>query len=247
MLHALLLASLLAGPGGPGAPQKYKIEVKNTMVMDLSAMGQGVQNTGTTAVGWVSVSATDSAAGKVFKIVIDSATFDGGDLMAMLPDSLKTVKRGTTLSFYSVNGKVVDADLPASGGLVAAQLLPAATAMYMEPKKGVAVGGTWVDTTKVDTTVSGAHQTGNTITTWRLTSKDGGASTLDATSTGNLAVTVMGQEVQATNTGKHHIVVPDGQLVRESTTETKTEMAMAMGGQTIQMSMVSTITVRQLP
>lgn len=247
MLHALLLASLLAGPGGPGAPQKYKIEVKNTMVMDLSSMGQGVQNTGTSAVGWLAVTMTDSAKGKVFRVVIDSSTFDGGEMMAMLPDSLKTTKPGTTFSVYVVDGKVADMQAPENGSLGALQLLGGVTALYMQPKAGTAVGGSWVDTAKVDTTVAGARQTGTTITTWHYTAKDGTISTLDATSTGNLAMSLMGQEVQATNTGKHHVVAEEGKTVRESNTETKTEMALAMGGQTVQMSMVSTVTVKQLP
>ena len=253
MLATLLLAALLGGQGPVGPPVKYKFETKSTTTVDLSAMGQGNQTVETSAVAFFAVTMSDTTGGQLAHVVIDSMHFDGGQMMAMLPDSLLQLKPGTFFHLYLVNGKLPNAVTPSHASLVAAQAVPGVNMLFPGTRGDRPVGAVWVDTVKIDSIVqveaagSEAHMGSTTITTWTVTARDGNQQILDATSTGSTTMNVMGNEAQGTTSGKTHLVMSPLGVVRAGTGETKTEMAMAMAGVTAQLSVVTTGTLTLLP
>lgn len=253
MLSALLFASLLAGPHPAGPPLKYKFETKSTTTVDLSAMGQGNQTVETSAVAFFAVTMSDTTGGQLAHVVIDSMHFDGGEMMAMLPDSLLQLKPGTFFHLYLVDGKLRGAATPSNTSLVAAQAVPGIMMLFPGTKGDRPVGAVWVDTVKIDSTVkveaagAEAHMGSTTITTWTVTAREGTQQTLDATSKGTTTMNVMGNDAQGTTSGKTHLVMSTLGVIRDGTGETKTEMAMAIAGVTAQLSVVAKNSLTLLP
>ena len=253
MLSAILLASLLAGPHPAGPPLKYKFETKSTTTVDLSAMGQGNQTVETSAVAFFAVTISDTTGGQLAHVVIDSLHFDGGAMMAMLPDSLLQLKPGTYFHVYLVDGKVRNGMTPSSTSLVAAQAVPGIQLLFPGLKLDRPVGSTWVDTVVIDSTVkvetsaAEVHMGSKTYTAWTMTARDGDKLTFDATSKGTTTMNLMGNDMQGNTTGKSHLVLSSLGMIREGTGETKTDMAMELGGSTAQLTVVVTGTLTRLP
>jgi len=253
MLSTFLLVSLMAGPHPAGPPLKYKFETKSITTVDLSAMGQANQTVETSAVAFFAVTLSDTTGGQLAHVVIDSLHFDGGAMMAMLPDSLLQLKPGTFFHLYLVDGKVRSGLTPSSTSLMAVQALPGVQMLFSGVRPNRPVGTTWVDTSVVDTTMkvetgaADARMGSKTYTSWAVTARDGDTLILDATSKGTTTMNMMGNDMQGTTTGKQHLVVSTLGMTRDGTGETKTEMAMAIGGTTAQLTVVATSILTRLP
>ncbi|MES2124352.1 MAG: hypothetical protein V4503_06655 [Gemmatimonadota bacterium] len=260
LLPSLLLALLLPGPvrGAGDPPVKYKLESKNTIVMDLSSVGQGSQEIATSMVAFLTLTMSDTTGGRMAHVVVDSGKFDGGEMMAMLPDSMTKVKPGTAFHFLIKNGKVDNSLTPQEMGaegvnMTTSQILPAMMMLFPSQGRTLTVGTTWVDTNKVDTTVttgtdgSTAHTNTASITTWTVSGKSGDDFLLDAALTGTTLIAVMGNEVQGKVTGTERLTVSPAGVVRTATGENRTQMTMAMGANSIETSVVQSTTVVALP
>lgn len=247
LLPALLLASLLSGPGPVGPTVKYRFESKNVTAVDLSAMGQGNQNAETSAVVYLAVTMSDTVGGQLAHVLIDSMNFDAGPMAGMLPDSLLKFKPGTFFHLYVVNGKIKGDVIPSSMNLASAQATQGVAMLFPGIGHNRSVRNSWVDTLARDSTINGAKVATKSYTRWSVTGKEGDSLLLDATSTGTMAMNVMGQDVLATTAGTQHLVVPAAGTVREGSSETKMQMGMTMAGNTVQMSVVQTSKLTRLP
>src|SRR5947207_1681269 len=103
-MSMLLLFVHLIGPT-PAAPQRYhltnKVSVEMAMVPAPIVLSQSA---------YVSITLTDSAAGRVAHIVIDSSAFDAGQYGAMMQGQMGEDPKGVTLHAYVVNGRAISID-----------------------------------------------------------------------------------------------------------------------------------------
>ncbi|MES2304694.1 MAG: hypothetical protein V4558_04275 [Gemmatimonadota bacterium] len=251
LLPSLLALSLLAGVGPGGPPIKYKFTSKNVTSADLSAMGQGKQDIAMSVTAFFAVTMTDTTGGQIAHVLIDSLQLDAGQMGAMLPDSMLQTKAGTFFHLYIVDGRIKGGMTPSQMSMGAAQAIPGVQMLFSGIKADRAVGSSWVDTLVVDSTASVAgtdmHIANKTLTTWTVTARDGDNVVLDATTTGTTTMNLMGNDVQATTSGKQHLVATRQGPPREGTSETKAEMAMAMGGTSIPMTTTVSATLTRLP
>ncbi|MEO5799595.1 MAG: hypothetical protein ABIZ70_06740 [Gemmatimonadales bacterium] len=251
LLPSLLALSLLAGVGPAGPPVKYKFTSKNVTSADLSAMGQGKQDITMSVTAFLAVTMSDTTGGQIAHVLIDSLQLDAGQMGAMLPDSMLQTKPGTFFHLYIVNGKIKDGLTPSQMSMGAAQTLPGIQMLFPGIKADRPVGASWVDTVAVDSTASVAgtdlHIANKTMTTWTVTSQNGDNIVLDATTTGTTTMNLMGNDVQATTSGKQHLVAAKQGPMREGTSETKAEMSMAMAGSSIPMTTTVTAALTRMP
>ncbi len=189
MVAGLLALSLLAaGPGGPdGAPQRFKIEVKQAQTVDLTALGQGPQENNVDAIGFVSITMSDTAGGKIAHVVLDSMTLNAtGAAAGALPPFLADSAKGAIWHLYIVNGKIEGTPKPSKESQAVAIIQQGIGSLF-NPIKGAKVGDTWTDTTNINNTNEQGSQTGTTITTWTVDGLAGGVFTLTAKAEGTLS------------------------------------------------------------
>ncbi len=209
MFSLVLLASMLAPQGPTGPTLHYKFESKATTSVDLSAMGQGTQSMDMGSAIWFAVTMSDSAGGRIARVVIDSGKVDAGQLAAMLPDSMLRVKPGAVMRLFVLNGKVTPLGGIENVGMAGAQLLPGLQMMFPSfPVSRAKVGATWADTVKADTSMTmpdssatpgaGMSLGSKSITVWTVTADQGDAYLLDAVVSGTTTMNMMGNEVQGT-------------------------------------------------
>jgi hypothetical protein len=215
MVAGLLALSLLAaGPGGTdGAPQRFKIEVKQAQTIDLSAMGQGAQENGINATGFVTITMSDTAGGKIAHVVLDSMTIEAsgaaaGQFPAFLADSAK----GAIWHLYVVNGKIEGEPKPSKESPATAIMQQGIGSLF-NPIKGAKVGDTWTDTTNVNNNNEQGSTTGTTVTTWTVDAVAGSVFTLTAKATGTLSGEQQG-----------------GQMLMSGTTTSTAKIVSAAGG-----------------
>lgn len=256
MLSLVLLASMLATQGPTGPTVKYKFESKQSTAMDLSSMGQGSQTIEMSSTSYVAVTLSDSAGGRIARLVFDSATVDAGPLAGMLPDSLLKMKPGTITRLFLDHGKVTPLDGVEHLGMAGAQLIPLFQMLFPRIPPGTKVGSSWADTTKADTTMTlpdsvaagaGMSVGSKTITAWTVSSMDGDAFVMDAVTSGSTTMNMMGNDVQGTTNGKQRVTIGKDGIARAGTMSSKSAMAMAMAGNTIQMDITSTGALTKLP
>lgn len=260
LLPSLLLALLLPGPvRGPGDPPiKYRLESKNAIVMDLSSMGQGTQEITTSVVAFLTLTMSDTTGGRLAHVVVDSGKFDGGEMMAMLPDSMTKVKPGTAFRFLIKTGKMSEG-LPleemgaGSVNMTTMQIIPALAMLFPGHRSALAVGTTWADTNKADTTVTAdsvgtaVHSQNSAISTWTVSGTSGTDFLLDAVVSGTTVLNMMGNELQGTISGTERLTVTPAGMVRTAAGENRTHMTMVIGTNNVETSVVQTMTLVQLP
>lgn len=258
VLSLVLLTSLLATQGPTGPAVKYKFETKATTAIDLSAMGQGSQTVDMGSVSYFAITMSDSAGGRIARVVFDSVKVDAGALRGVLPDSLLKVKPGTVARLFIHHGQAMPLDGIEGLGMAGAQVLPAFQMLFPQVAANSVVGTSWADTAKADTAIATPDSIkaiagddirigSKSVTTWRVAAMDGEAWVLDAVTAGTSTMNMMGNEVQATTTGKQHVTIGKDGVARSGTMESKAAMAMAMGANTVQIDVTTTGALTKLP
>ena len=145
-LSVLTLAAW--SPTEPPAVKRYRIDIKTTQTVDLSALGQGEQKSEINTTGFVSVTTEDSAGGKAVTAVLDSLTVGEG---SPLPAEMAAGAKGTTWHGYqSPTGKMGELKATTENP-VAAGLEGLIRALFPPVKPGTRQGATWTDTTESNT------------------------------------------------------------------------------------------------
>jgi hypothetical protein len=148
IVAALCLGALAAWtPATSLASKRYRVELKTSVVQDLTALGQGEQKQEFTNTGFVTVTTQDSAGGQAVTFVLDSLTLGEGSPLPA--DAAKAAAGSTWHGFREPGGRVkqlkLNNDSPVAGAMEPAlqQLLP-------PMKAGTKEGQTWTDTTDAD-------------------------------------------------------------------------------------------------
>lgn len=145
MVAALSLGTLTAWTPAPPATLRYKLDVKTTQVVNLSALGQGEQRVEVSGSGFVTVTMTDSAGGQSVKVVLDSLALAEGSPIP--PDAAKAAAGATWTGYRAANGRV--GELKLAGENPAASALEGVLQQLFPPfKAGTTAGKTWTDTTE---------------------------------------------------------------------------------------------------
>ncbi len=166
MLSPVLLALLATPP--PRLPiqsesvQKYRLELSVRSEVDLTAVGAAMQVQEQSAIGFVTVTLRDSANGRALLVVLDSATFDAGELP--VPADLASQTRGATFrGFVDSAGRVRDLT-PSSDNPLAAMLHSALGDFFPRTRPGAAPGQQWSDTLDLVTKPAGGNLSTHLIT-----------------------------------------------------------------------------------
>lgn len=202
MVAGLLALSLLAaGPRGTdGAPQRFKIEVKQAQTIDLSAMGQGAQENTIAGIGFVSITMSDTAGGKIAHVVLDSMTIEAtGAAAGQFPTFLADSAKGAIWHLYIVNGKIQGEPKPTKESPATAMMQQGIGSLF-NPIKGTKAGDTWADTSNVNNTTEGGSTTGTTVTVWTVDGLAGGVFTLSAKAQGTMSGEQQGGQMLMTGT-----------------------------------------------
>lgn len=187
MLAGLLVLTTIVGVTPQTAPMRYRVDLKSSQEVDLSAMGAGKQLSDLTASAWITVTMSDTAGGQLAHIVVDSMTATPTGMMEQqMPAEAIAAAKGALFHLYIVNGKVKGTPKPSveSPALsVVAQSLPL---LFPGAKAGLKVGETWTDTTSNDATTDQGSQTGSTVMLWKVLAMDGDAYVMEGEAKGTM-------------------------------------------------------------
>jgi len=138
-------AGLAAASGFTGPTRaKYRIDLRNEQVVDLSAMGQGEQRVSFSLAAFVDATVADSAGGQTLGVVIDSLHPDSAAQIP--PNMLEGAKGATWRGFVGSDGKLTVLQKFAESPLTAG--MEGLLRRFLPPRKsGMKQGDGWTDTT----------------------------------------------------------------------------------------------------
>jgi hypothetical protein len=148
LVAASCLGTLSAwAPSTPTGTQRYRLELKTSVVQDLTALGQGEQKQDFANTGFVSVTAQDSAGGQSVTLLLDSLV--PGESSPIPADQAKSAAGMKWHGYRQPSGRVTglkaETDTP-----IAAAIEPALLDLFPPMKRGTGEGRTWTDTTDAD-------------------------------------------------------------------------------------------------
>ena len=240
-MFALLLAvHTIIGPV-PVAPVHYKLVNRSTVDLGMGGMGP----IALTMSAFVSVTLTDSAAGRVANVVIDSSTFDAGEMGAAIAGGMGASPNGVTLHAYLINGKTQS--LSPSAPNVQAMLLASAVQLLLTGTHGAKAGDAWVDSTVADTAVSAMTSKASLVTAWKATGAAGGTMQLDGAVTGTTTFGGGQMQMDMQTIGTSRVNGRAGQLPDTASSSTSGTGNMNMGGQAMTMKLSTEMSVTLIP
>lgn len=252
MLAGLLaLATSIGVVTTPIAPLRYKIEISTSQEVDLSAMGQAKMTGDVAAVVFVSITMSDSGAGQLAHVVVDSMNITPNGTMAQQFDaSLATAAKGAFYHLYVVNGKVQGTPKPSLADNQAMVLLgQAVQLMFPGPvKAGIKSGDSYADTTSNTSTSEAGTNNASSITTWTMKGMEGDAMLFEGASTGKMSVDGGQNAVTGTNKGTRTMTSTVKGPVKHATLKSEVDVAVVPAGMSdaIPVKGVSTVTITQL-
>ncbi|HJS47633.1 MAG TPA: hypothetical protein VJ773_06585 [Gemmatimonadales bacterium] len=186
LLLPLALATAASVQPPAATTGRYKVETIATSVVDLSAVGQGEQRNEFTITGFVTITLTDSADGRVMHAVLDSSSV-APPAPGTPPGALEGQKGAMYHAFINRSGKtenfaVMGDSAAPQGGAVMVQLL---RDFFPNVKPGFKPGDSWTDSTET----RDAPDTGTITTISRVTSYSVGAEAPWAGSRGHQVAT----------------------------------------------------------
>lgn len=148
MVAAICLGTLAAWtPFTPPAAKRYRVELKTSVVQDLTALGQGEQKQSFSNTGFVTLTAQDSAGGQAVTVVMDSLV--PGDSSPVTPDIAKGMAGLKWHGFRQPTGRVKALHLEGDNQ-VAGAIEPALLQLFAPMKPGTRADTSWTDTTDTD-------------------------------------------------------------------------------------------------
>jgi hypothetical protein len=172
-VRSALLVTVAGLVGAAPSPTRYKVDQRVESKMDLSAFGQGEQVQSQAFVWFLTASYSDSAAGTVMHVVLDSLQADLG--MAPVPPGAIDSAKGTVFhGFMDASGKVLSLKASKSG-LLTDQFEGFLKGFQPRLKRAAKLGDSWTDTLDVETKSAQITSKTHTITTYSM----GGVETWD--------------------------------------------------------------------
>jgi hypothetical protein len=219
-----LLLSLVS-PSNPAPPLQYHLLTKAT----VDVMGTPVV---LSMSAYVTITVTDSSYGHVASIAIDSSTFDGGQMGAMLAGQAGAGATGVTLRAFYANGKI--SDVTASSDNMQAMTLVPAIQLLLSATRSAKAGESWVDSVGADTTTAATQMMrANLVTAWKASAGQGDALQLDGTVTGVTAFGNGTMQAEIPTTGTSHATGRPGQLPTLATSTRAGQGSMNVGAQAL--------------
>jgi len=240
MLALLLSLHALAGPG-PVDPVRYKLVNKSSVDLGMGGMG-AIE---LTMSAFVSITLSDSAGGRIAHVVIDSSTFDAGQMAAMMQGQMGDDPKGVSLHAYFVNGKAKSI-VPSAQNVQAMQLVSAVQLLLAGTRTSKA-GDSWVDSTVADTAVSAMTTRASLVTQWKASPAGAGAVQLDGAVTGTTTFGNGQMQMDMQTTGTSHITTRPGALPSVATSSTTGSGNMNLGGQSMTMKVGTEVSATLIP
>ncbi len=253
MLAGLLaLATAIGAVTTPVGPLRYKIEMKSSQEVDLSAMGSGKQSGEVTAVAFVSVTMSDSAAGQLAHVVLDSMSLEPSGSMAMAYDpTFAASAKGGFFHLYVVGGKVQGTPTPSIEGNPALAILAQAV-MVMFPgvtKAGLKAGESYADTTNTTSTTEQGTNNSSAVTVWTMKGMEDGAMVFEGESNGKMTIDGGQAAITGTNKGTRKMTSTAKGPVKSAAVSSKIDLAAVPAGMSdvIPITGTSSLTITLLP
>lgn len=253
MLAGLLaLATTFGALTSPVGPLRYKIEMKSSQEVDLSAMGAGKQSGDLSITAFVSMTMSDSGAGQLAHVVVDSMAVTPTGMMAQQMDpSLGASAKGGFFHLYVINGKVEGTPKPSDAANLALSTLgQAVTALFPgTTKPGLKAGESFVDTANVSAIDAQGTRSNVTITNWSLKSMQGDAMMLDGVTSGKMTIDGGANAISGTVKGTRSMTSTRKGPVTLANITNNSELAVVPAGMSdaIPVTGISTVTITLLP
>jgi hypothetical protein len=259
MLATVLLALVATSPPSPPVQsesvQQYRLELSVRSEVDLAAVGAAMQVQEQSAIGFITVTLRDSVSGRALLVVLDSATFDAGELPA--PADLAAETKGATFrGFVDSAGRVRDLT-PSSDNPLAAMLHSALGDFFPRTRPGATPGQQWSDTLDLVTRPAGGSLTTHLITQFTAGAAEQfhgiDASTLAATFTTQVEGTMetpagaAGLTGSGSGTGNYYISATGIYLGGSRTTTQRSVVTLSAAGVEIPVLSTTLLVVAPLP
>ena len=215
---------------------RYRYESQTEQSLDLTAVGGGKQNTVLSRTGWLTVTLTDSAGGKVMRAVIDSISADAESREAMGAASLDSARGSVFTGFVAPDGEVSHFTMPLHVGALGALLGGSLDEFFPRVKLGWKRWERWNIATDKPQIVSNGQlmiKKATTYTARGSVTRDGGPVdafdvTFSTTSSGTQQVGQSNAKVEGSSTGTW-FVAPDGRFVGGTRSEKNDRTLMLTG------------------
>jgi hypothetical protein len=190
----LALLMFAAGPNGPEAPQRFKMDVAISQVVDLTSMGQGETTSDITGVVFFTLTMSDTTDGRLAHAVIDSMTVEAtGQAGMMFSQTAADALKGEFLHGYIKNGKVEGTATPSVNDNAAMNLAsPFLTAIFPGVRDGAE---SWSDTVSTNTSTDQANMNSQAIVDWTVTGRSGEELVLTGKGTGTVSGEQQGNQI----------------------------------------------------
>jgi len=167
---ALSLSATVAWKSSPeAAPRHYRVDLKTTQVVDLTAVGEKEQRQVFGSVGFLSVAVQDTTGGKTITIVLDSLQSDSA---SPIPTEAAKSARGTTWhGIVGANGRISGFNA-SSENPVAGQMTGLLREFLPPVQAGTAAGRTWTDTTETSLDVPNGSMAIRTVTNFQSSAEN---------------------------------------------------------------------------
>ena len=230
-------AASLTEPAAP-VTTHYRYESQTEQQLDLTAVGGGQQSSTLSRIGWLSVTLTDSAGGKVMRAVIDSISADAASREAMGAASLDSARGAVITGFVAPDGEVSNFRMSNIIGTLGALLGGSLDEFFPRVKRGWKSGDTWSIATEKPQIVPNSQLLVKKSTTYTgrgPVQRDGIAANafdvvFSTTSTGSQMVGPTNAQVVGTSTGTGTwFVSADGLFLGGTRTEKNDRKLMLTG------------------
>jgi hypothetical protein len=163
-----LLAVVAWKSPSDSTPKRYRIDLKTTQVIDLTALGQTEQRQSFNSAAFVAVTLQDTTGGRTITITLDSLKPDSAS-----PIPAEAIKAAYGTVWHGIvgsNGRI--SGIKASDNPVAAQMTPLLREFLPPVPAGTPAGKAWTDTTENTDDVSNGSMAVRTVTNFQSSSED---------------------------------------------------------------------------
>ncbi len=133
---------------------RYRYESKTEQAIDATGLGGAKQSSTLQRVGWLSVTLTDSAGGKIMRTVIDSVSTDAETRASIGSASIDSARGAKFTGFLASDGTVSNFTMPSGVGTLGALLGSTFDEFFPRVKAGYKSGDTWTITSEKPQVVS---------------------------------------------------------------------------------------------
>lgn len=222
-MYRFLIPAALAVPvlglviPAPQATQRYRIEMSQSQVADLSAFGQPEQVTDLAYEGWVTVTLTDSAAGKVYHVVLDSSKAIKAGGPGIGADAGGT-PGATYHGFVTEEGKTENFEIMGDSTKTAGLFAQVINDLYPTIRGPLTTGTSWVDTTSTESDAGAGITTIETVSTYSVVGPETwqGTSTIRVDAKSDISIAMVSPQASLDGTGEgtaSYYLTPGGALV----------------------------------